>query len=162
MTIDATPKSPNADVWGTLVEADAFHANRLHNSEWTGATDAVKETALKWSATLLNKLKWIGRRTDELQAQSQPRYGLVDYDGYTIDEDVVYKDMKEASFEYAWLLIKGDATAEAGTTGFTKIKVAVIELEIDKTDKPKKIPSSVLNYIRPWITGLGTSSVGKG
>ncbi len=162
MAIIATPKSPNADVWGTLAEADSFHANRLHNSEWTGATDAVKETALKWACTLLNKLEWMGRRTDELQAQSQPRYSLVDYDGYSIDQDVVYKDMKDASFEYAWLLIKGDATAEAATTGFTKIKVAVIELEIDKTDKPKKIPSSVMTYIKPWINNFGTLSVGKG
>lgn len=162
MTITATPKSPNADVWGTLIEADAYHANRLHNSEWTGATDATKETAMKWACNLLNKLKWDGYRTEETQAQSQPRSGLYDADGYYIDVDVVYKDMKDASFEYAWLLIKGDATAESGTTGFSEIKVAVIELKIDKLDKAKKIPNSVMDFIRPWLSGQGILSVGKG
>ena len=66
MTITATPKSPNADVWGTLIEADAYHANRLHNSEWTGATDAVKETAMKWACNVLNKLNWVSIRTEKI------------------------------------------------------------------------------------------------
>lgn len=163
MSIIATPKSSTADVWGTLIEADAYHANRGHNSEWTGATDAVKEQHMKWACNLLNLLNWDGIRTEQTQAQSQPRNGLYGYDGWVIDADVVYKNMKDASFEYAWLLIKGDATAEAGTTGFSEIKVAVIELKIDKLDKPKKIPNSVMEFIKPWLTNYGSSlAVGKG
>lgn len=162
MSIIATPKATNADVWGTLVEADAYHDNRLHNSEWTGATDATKETAMKWACVILNNLNWDGLRTEKLQAQAQPRTGLYDSDGYYIDADVVYLNMKNASFEYAWLLIKGDATAESGTVGFSEIKVAVIELKIDKLDKAKKIPQSVMDYIKPWITNFGTLAVGKG
>jgi hypothetical protein len=162
VAIVATPKSPVADVWGTLAEADAYHANRLHNSEWTTATDATKETALKWSALLLNKLNWDGERTTEAQAQSQPRAYLHDRDGWYIDSEVVYKDMKDASFEFAWLLIKGDSTKESDTVGFSKIKVAVIELTIDKTDKAKKIPTSVTDMVKPWLIGFGTTSVGKG
>lgn len=162
MSINATAKSATADVWGTLAEADAYHANRLFNSEWTDATDATKETALKWSSSLLNLLNWKGLPTDSDQAQSQPRTSLTDRDNYAIDPDVVYEDMKNACFEYAWVLIKADTTKEADTTGLSKIKVAVIELEIDKTQKKKKIPTNVMDFIKPFIFSYGTSSVGKG
>lgn len=160
--INATPKDPNANAWVTLAEADAQHATRLHNAKWTGATDQVKESAIIWSCRNLNKLVWNGRRTTQEQSQSQPRVNLIDADGYYIDSDLVYKYMKEACIEYAFILIEKDTTKDPAQAGVKKMKVAVLEFEFDKTDIARKIPSSVINMISPWLTNSMTVSVGKG
>ena len=162
MAINATAKSTTADSWLTLAEADSYHAGRLFNSEWTLATDEQKEIALKWSSKLLNLLSWKGYPTDSDQAQSQPRIDLKDRDGYAINKDVVYQDMKDACAEYAWVLLKSDTTKESDTTGISRIKVAVIELDINSIEKKKKIPTNVMDYIKPWVLNYSTSSVGKG
>lgn len=162
MTLIATAKGSTSDSWGTLAEADAYHANRLFNPEWGSASDATKETALKWACTLLNLLSWLGVRTEATQSQAQPRYGLKDRDGFYISSDTIHQEMKNASFEYAWILIKGDTTKESETTGISKIKVAVVEIQIDKSDQKKKVPNNVLDFIRPWLKNVNTSSVGKG
>lgn len=158
MPLDTTPKGPAANSYASLVEADAYHASRAHNAEWTAATVAEKEVALQWAARLLDQERWLGHRSDELQRLRWPRAYVIDPDGYVIDPDIVPRFLKEAQAELALLLLRADRTAESGTEGFSRIKVGSLELDVDSADRVslRAIGPSVFAMIRHYISGGGS------
>lgn len=149
MTIVATPGAQNANSYATEAEADAYHATRLHNAQWASATTQVKEAALIWAARLLDQESWRGYRSTELQSMRWPRFDVIDADGYTLTG--VPKMLKDAQSELAFLLLQSDRTADSGTEGFSKIKVDVLELQIDKFDRVQKVSNAVYSMLRPLI-----------
>lgn len=149
MALNATPYSQSANSYATLAEADAYHETRLHNTNWSSASDVVKEAALIWAARLLDQESWKGYRETEAQAMRWPRYGIYDSDNYLLTG--VPRMLKEAQSELAFLLIQGDRTADSGTEGFSKIKVDVLELQIDKYDRVQKVSNAVYAMLAPFM-----------
>jgi hypothetical protein len=149
MPLDATPGSQSANSYATVAEADAYHLTRLHNAQWSSATNDVKEAALIWAARLLDQETWKGYRSTELQAMRWPRYDVVDADGYTLNG--VPRILKDSQSELAFLLLQSDRTADSGTEGFSRIKVDVLELEIDKFDRVQKVSPAVASMLRPLL-----------
>ena len=163
MAIITTPGAIDANSYATLVEADAYHANRLHNSAWTGASDATKESALIWATNLLDaNMGWHGYATTDTQALDWPRTGVVDKNGYTIDSDVIPQDLKNAQSELAFLLIVNDRTIGDDPTvpGATKVKAGPLEVTIDTDYNQLVLSSSVVAYIQYLgdFVGVGNDS----
>jgi len=44
---------PDTDSFISLYEADDYHSNRLHKSDWSGASNADKKSALIWATNLI-------------------------------------------------------------------------------------------------------------
>ena len=145
---DGTGKT-NSNAYCTLDEADLYHEMRLHVSDWTGASDDDKEAAIMWATSLLDTLvTWNGYKYDEDQALLWPRDGVLDRAGYDIDVDEIPQFLKDATAEFARILIATDKTAETDTKGFKSIHVGSIQLSIDRYDRPGMLPKSVWNLVR--------------
>lgn len=157
MALDATVGGANSNSYSTEAEADAYMATRLHASVWSSATSADKVAVLIWATRLLDQLSWQGAKASEAQALRWPRSGVVDRDGYSVDDDIIPQDLKDACAEYALSLLSTDLTAAPDTAGFSKLKVGSIELEIDKFDREDGAPDSVLSLISYAVEGGGSS-----
>jgi hypothetical protein len=151
MPVIATPGAANANSFLTILEADAYHAARLHNDEWSAATELQKEAALLWATRILDRHSWVGRRTNELQRLRWPRTGVYDQDDFWVHQDVVPSFLKDATAELALLLLRKDRTAEAETTGLSKIVVGPIELEMDPADTLKDVSPEVWRMIQAYL-----------
>jgi hypothetical protein len=73
-TLNAIPSSPDANSYVNLSEADEYFNNFYYGANsWTGATQAVKENALKAAARLIDKLRFFGDKLSEYQKMKWPR-----------------------------------------------------------------------------------------
>jgi hypothetical protein len=154
---DGTPLE-NSNSYCTLAAGDTYHEERLHVTDWTGATDDDKNRGLVQATRMLDELiAWNGSKVDEDQALRWPRHNVYGPDGYTVDYESIPKFLREATAEFARLLIASDRGADDDTAGFKRIKVDVIELEMDKLDRSDTLPDSVWRMCQFY----GTKSEGK-
>jgi len=144
MTI-IVPPTQDANSFTTLAEANDYHDNRLHNSEWGLASDPDKETGLIMATRLL-------RQFNNLWVDDNIRLGTSISPDYLI----------QATAEYAWLLLIKDTTREDGTKGFKSLSVGPISLAVDKYDRTKQVPSAVLDIISPYLRKQGNLLVVRG
>lgn len=166
MTLIVTPGGADSNSYATLAEANEYHVARLHNADWTDATDIVKEAALIWAARTLDaNMYWNGRRTTEEQALDWPRYGVTDKDDYFIDDDIVPIEVKNAQSELAFLLIKEDRTvsADPSADNVSELKLgagAMISLKFREHSLQSALASSVIVLIQDFgvFAGAGKTS----
>lgn len=145
MALNAIPSDPNADSFLTLAEAEAYHTARLYNAEWTAATDATKETALKWATRLLDeRYEWYGTVVTYEQALGWPRVGVW-YDSRLLSHLEVPTVIKNATAEFALFLIKSDRSvvSEPSEQGLDSLTVGPITLNFNEEDRPDTVPDSV-------------------
>ena len=81
----------------TTTEADTYFERRLNKDAWTDASTADKETALKESTDIIDRLNYYGEKTDENQELQFPRN----------DDTEVPQDIKNACAEVALALLDG-------------------------------------------------------
>lgn len=162
MTIVATPKATNANSYATLAEANAYHDTRLHNAEWSSASEADKEKALKMATRALDQLMWKGVTTTSTQVLKFPRAYLLDIHGNYQDSDTIPTQLVEATAELAWLLIVKDSTRESTTKGIKSVGAGPVNVVFDKTDRARNIPDSVIDMVGHWIESRGTVRLARG
>ena len=149
---DGTGKT-TANTYVTLDDADTYHENRLHVSDWTGASETDKEAALIWATRMLDDMvEWDGLKTNDTQALRWPRQGAYDRDGVEIDEDSLPTVIANATAEFARYLIAADRGDDPDTLGFKLLKVSTITLEIDKYDRTDVLPDSVWQMVKWYGT----------
>jgi hypothetical protein len=161
MTLIVTPGGADSNSYATLVEADAYHDTRLHNSEWTGATDSVKEAALIWATRTLDaNFYWDGRKSTETQALDWPRSGVTDSDGYSIDSDIVPIQVKYAESELAFLLIKNDRTlaVDPNQDGVKELKINGIMLKFEIAPMQAALAASVVTLVQEFGKFIGAGN----
>lgn len=173
--LDAVVTSPTFNCYCTLAEAEAFFDKRLHDSVWTSATTANKESALMWATATLDTLPWRGVRTSGTQPLYWPRKGMsyVEaaesntyspievYDSYgyvsttiTIADNEIPQVLKNATAELALSLMTSDSTvpSSAMPAGISEIKVDSIGLKFSKTSKYGFLSSNIRNMLAPLLT----------
>jgi hypothetical protein len=160
MAIDATAGGASADSYTTVAEADTYHDNHLYATDWTGATTANQEKALKMATRILDeKIDWSGLKTSESQALAWGRTGVTD-DGYSVSSSIVPSPIKNATSEFARHLLGSDLTVDAQGKGLSSMAVGSITLSFDKTDTAGVIPSIVQEMLRGWGTIHARSKFG--
>lgn len=124
VTLDATVGGASSNSFATVEEADAYLATRLNSGAWTG-TDP-KAVALIEATRTLSALAWQGYRTDDVQALSWPRTGVVNPDASLdapagawtgmpeYDDDVIPQRVKDATCELALEFLRAGTTDIAG------------------------------------------------
>lgn len=152
MAIDATPGGSSSDSFVDVAGADAYHATRLHNSEWTAADTTTKESALKWATRLLDQKAWVGLKTDSAQALRWPRGSVFDRDGIQITGSDIPQFLKDATAEQAFELIKGDTTGATGTEGFSELSLdGVGSMKMTQATSVKAVPKNVSALINFYL-----------
>lgn len=156
---DGTGKT-NSNSYADRTDGDTYHERRLHTDDWDNASDEDQDAALVWATALLDQhVLWNGARTDENQALRWPRAGLVDRDGWAIEDDEMPQDLVDATCELARYLLSEDRTAEPETLGFSRIKTGPVEVEVDKEDRDS---STVLpDAVRSMVDYLGVPETSR-
>jgi len=170
MPLEATPGSASANSYLTVVEADAYHAGRLHADDWTLADDVKKEAALIMATQFIDAMftpgryeyelqgntvrtinAWTGAATTSVQALAWPRKGMTNRNGYPIADTVVPQELKNATAELARQMIASDLTATDDVTakGITSLSVGSISMSFDK-DMMMRF-STVPQYVRALL-----------
>jgi hypothetical protein len=171
-TLIATPGALTANSYCTVAEADTYNDERLFTTDWTGASTADKTVALIWATRQLDTLyEWAHWPTSErdLQALQWPRTGIIDVDqSSTVDDNVIPRELKWATAEFARQLIVANRTADSDveTQGLTALGVGPISLSFKSNVTAKVVPDAVFNLIPYWwgtLRGKGiTAPVKRG
>lgn len=157
MVVETGAGLSTANSYVSVDDADIYHEKRLHITDWSSSTGSTKEAALMWATSLLDRMvDWDGTKYTSTQALRWPRSGIYDVDGYSIDSDTIPQFLKDATAEYARLLIATDLTAVNDLAGFSEIKVDVIQLKIDKWDRTKTLPDPVWNMVKNYGKRMST------
>jgi len=150
MALDATAGGSSADSYSTVAEADTYHDSHLYATDWTNATTANKEKALKMATRILDeKIDWNGSRATSTQALGWGRASITD-DGVAILSSIVPNAIKNATSEFARHLISSDLTVDAQGKGLDSLAVGSITLSFDKSDTAGVLPSIVQEMLRGW------------
>ena len=170
LTLVATPGAANANTYLTKAEASSvggYIESRLFKTNWTSATVANRNTALVQATRIIDDwFSWQGVRANEAQALDWPRYNAYDCDDYSFDGDEIPQALKDATAELAyWLLSGTDVTTKPDTLGFSRIKVDVLELDVDKADRDGDtvVPDIVASMVECFgaLRRRGTGGVAK-
>lgn len=111
-----------AESYESVANADVFVAKWYGaDTDWDGATTGEKETALRKATRFIDGeygRRWFGTRTNETQALDWPLEGVVDLDGFAIDNNEIPQAVKDAVCEMAYRAIKGATFFEPDTEPF--------------------------------------------
>jgi hypothetical protein len=151
VALDATIGGTSSDSYITVADADTYHGNNLNVTDWTGASTADKEKALKMSTRLMDeRIDWIGEKNTDTQALRYPRAGVTTPDGYSVETTELPTPITNACAEFAKYLIASDRTGDASGKGITSVGVGSVSLTFDKTDTADVLPSIVSEMLRGW------------
>lgn len=154
VNLDASPGSASANSYATLAEANTYHESHLYGSVWTAAADALKINALITATRLLDEnVVWVGWPTNAGQALGWPRAGGLLRSGYAIQSGEIPIALKNATAEFARLLIDAGGMPNSGSdipAGLKRIKAGSVELEYDpalSSGSEDALPIPVLSMI---------------
>jgi hypothetical protein len=158
ITIIATPGATNANSYGTLVEADAYHSTQYHpDAAWEESDPDTQNQVLIMATKQMDALiQWVGYTTSATQSLLWPRQGMIKrnlWEYYA--SNVIPNEVKYCQFELARLLIYTDRTTENDVTaqGISSLKAGPIALKFkEMTSSPPVIPCTATDLLVPdWI-----------
>lgn len=161
-TINANADSSNANAYADIAWADGWLLYATDASTWNSSatTDDDKANALVTATRLLDSVcNWKGQKVTASQPLEFPRSGIVDRNGFLIDDDIFPEQVKRATSELANYLINnsGDTGLNKegeGTENIAEIKVGSIGV---KFKDPQQIEETALpNSVLAWIDELMT------
>lgn len=139
---------PTANSFVSVEEANDILYTNIHVTSWDLLQYYDKERLLSWATRILDtKVTWYGKKTYPTSALRWPRSGIIDRDKIALADDEIPQRLKEATAEFARLLVDTDRTTEQSRDGLTRLKVDVIELEFDKDYRLTVIPKTVWETI---------------
>lgn len=154
-----------AESYTSVADADTYHTNHGDPTTWDGASDAVKETALRM-ATLYVDLTYgssfTGRKADADYSLEWPRTNVQDQNGYAVDADFIPFDLMDG-VSYAALKHIEDGTlfpdtavdAANITKTFTKIGPIATLKEFAGSKASKKRYPLIDLYMRTLTLSSG-------
>ncbi len=155
LVLDATVGGANSNTYITLADAETVMEGVFYKDSWSAATDPNKNIALVQATRMIDEqMDWYGTRTDiDGQALEFPRWNCPmrpGSDGYYdyFDDNIIPTWLENATAIMANSILGGDRGADDDTRGFKYMKVDVLELQIDKYDRPDVLPDAVYDIIK--------------
>jgi hypothetical protein len=128
---DGSGKS-DAQSYVSVADADSYHTNHSASTDWTNATTAEKEKALRLATQWLDASyhgRWKGVRFSAGQALDWPR-DSVELDGYVLSASDLPQQLLDATCEMALKEVQGDVLlvdlADEGTIKSKTVRVGPI------------------------------------
>lgn len=153
----------DADSYLSVTDADTYHTNHSSSTDWSGATTAVKEKALRLTTQYLDVRYdglWKGVRSNENQALAWPRTYVEDSDGYYFESNEMPQRLKDATAELALRVVEGDTLlddiSKPGTIRSQSVSVGPISKSIEYAGGYNQVKKYQLidGLVRPLI-GVG-------
>lgn len=173
MSLKADVGASDSNSYCTVEEANTFHASRLGSDTWDGASPADKEKALMSATWILDAFfsstgdprtqqqnpnlpknayfQWTGQAASETQALCWPRVGMVSRNGFPIASNVLPKELKNATAEFARQLLDGDRTLDndVEAMGITSLRAGPVSLSFKDVIVKKTVPDAVVSLLVP-------------
>ena len=108
LIVETGSGSTTADAYISVSDSDTYHTEHSDSTDWSGATTAVKENAIRVATQYLDskyKYSWKGRRSNQTQRLSWPRFDVQDEDGFVVPSDDLPRGLEDACAEAALLHI---------------------------------------------------------
>lgn len=97
----------------TEAEADQIMENYGNSTDWSGATKALKENAIREATRFMNmEYEWKGYRVYTTQALQWPRDEMYDGEGNYVENNIIPEKVKEACAYLALKVIEGSNLLE--------------------------------------------------
>lgn len=153
-TLIATVGASDANSFGSLAEADAYHATVLHASApWSGSASTTKISALIMAQQQMTAgIQWTGSPSTTTQNLPWPRSGMYTRNEVSIPDTVIPEEVKWTQFELARLLLTTDRTAEfdIGVNGITHLRAGPVTLKFKENNRGAPIiPDHIWNLLVP-------------
>lgn len=155
MALDATVAGASANSYPTRAEADAYFADRLYSTDWTGATNGNKDASLMMATRYVDAaFDWTGSPTTTTQELAWPRTGMVDQNGNAIDSMTIPRLLKEVVYELAIALLRKDITVQdtVQARGITSIKAGPVSIQFREVIFNILPPSVLMLIPESWYT----------
>jgi len=130
--------SATANSYLSVADADTYHADHGNSTDWSGASEATKQEALRLATQYLDAKygsRWRGTKSDGDQALDWPRSYAYDDNDYAYDADAIPQKLADAAAELALRVVEGDTLLDditnPGTIKREKKKLTVLEKEIE-------------------------------
>lgn len=147
-----------AESYISVAGADAYVGNTFFSGSWLTTSTPDKEKLLKNATRLIDSFyDFKGEKKVAASALRWPRTGVYDNDGVEVSSTSVPNGVAYSTVEMAIALQNNNFLAENDARGISNIKVDVIEIQFERSEKTWKIPSSVSHYLR----GLGYAVTGS-
>lgn len=147
MALDATVGGAEANSYATNSDADDYFADRLHATAWTDASESDQDAALIMATRGIDALCYRGTAGSSTQALQFPRTGLKLPTGYSTTADAIPRLIKEATYEYALVLLNSAADAtlerEQVTEGLKELKAGPVTLKFRDDFDYRALPGNV-------------------
>lgn len=129
-TEDGTGKS-DAESFVSLADAETYFTNHVAPAQWSAASDAQKEAALRYATAWVDLgFDWPGSVVSTSQALGWPREGVTDRDGREIASNVVPQSVQDATCEVAAVHLSkavNEVLARGGQ--ISRLKISPVELD---------------------------------
>lgn len=162
VTIDASAGGVSSNSYVSLTDADAYFANRLYGTNFTGKSNDDRSRALimacqrieqenyeGYAVTHTQKLKW-PRAWVQVPGETYGRY-------YEITE--IPQLVKDAQCEMALVVAGSDIFAPTGAENLTKLVVGPIELDFKSSISTGILPDTVSRLLRGLRVGGGMAQM---
>lgn len=109
-----------ADSYISTADADTYWAKFGSPSEWSNASTAQKESALRHATRWIDEQyarRWAGVVTHSSQELRWPRSGVTDDEGRIIDDTEIPRVLSEAVCQFAFLHLAGGGLSRVVSSG---------------------------------------------
>lgn len=135
---------------GNLAISPGLVAVPSDNSAVTRITANDKEKALIWTTYLFDSMmNWNGWKTTEDQSLRWPRSGVIDKDGYSIDQDTIPINLERATAEEALILLSSNKFQFPSILGqgISEAKLGPLSVKVGSMQVEEVIPQNVLSLL---------------
>ena len=162
LTVENGTGLHNANAYVSVEDCNTFNNQRPFATSWLAVGLEDKKRAIMMATRLLDEhIDWYGKSkkshnlslsSADRQHLNWPRSGVLDDDGYSIDDDTIPDWLKEATSEFARFLATEDRTLDPSTGGFSKIQLGTLQVEVDAEDRAGILPRGVVHMVAQYGT----------
>jgi hypothetical protein len=126
------------------------------------SSDERDAALIKASRTLDRSFDWSGYREDNDQAMAWPRYGVY-VDGDQVDDDIIPKELKDATLLLAAQISQGLTVENSLSTPVTSVKLGPIDVKFDaaKTKSKATLSEEVVSMLSKLGSFIGQSGYAR-
>lgn len=151
-----------ANSYAGVAEADDYFTPTAQNTVWSLLTTTQKENLLVQATRALDVFtRYEGTKTVETSPLRWPRSGVTNRDCIGIGVTTIPTELKQATYELAYLLNTVDLNATPDTEGIKRILVDVIEVEFQEGPRKEGVQvQRIPSIVNAALHGIGSFSLG--
>lgn len=144
-----------ANAWASREHVASYaEIDPHHGPAWLALTQEQQERGIVYATRFLDeRVDWAGERVHPLSGTRWPRRNVRDRDGALIPDNIIPKQLKDATAAFAMFLITQDATRDDAANILQRVKADVVEVEFKAGSYG--IARVVPAHLESMLLGLG-------